>query len=129
MTEFNYNDPLNDDTFMIYAAQNYKNVHCISLSEFRKDVKRIILARIIMRNYFKNGRIQIQLLLNHIIIFNNMFGKMATVRLFFFRCEPVLHPILKTIFDYMSILPPYIPEVKFTEIKENINIRKMLEKL
>lgn len=127
MTEFSYNDPLNDDTFMIYAAQNYQNVHCITLSEFRKDVKRVILARILMRNYFKKDNLQIQLLLNHIIIFNNMFGKMATVRLFFFRCEPKLHEILITVFRFMNILPPYIPEVNLDEIKENINIKKMLE--
>lgn len=112
---------------MVFAAQHYKNVHCLTLSEFRKDVKRLVLARIIMRNYLKNNTIQIQLLLNHIIIFNNMFGKMATIRLFFFRCDPNLHPILKTIFNYMSILPPYIPEVNLDEINENINIKKMLE--
>lgn len=129
MNKFNYNDPLNNDTFMIFAAQEYQNVHCLSLTEFRKDVNRIILARIIMRNYRKKKKIKIQLLLNHIIIFNNMFGKMATVRLFFFRCEPELHSILFTLLKFLKIIPPYIPEIDLSIIKEDINIKDMLRKL
>lgn len=96
---------LNKDTFLIYAAQHYQNSHCTSITDFEKDCKRFVVARTLMRNYYKRDRIPIRLLLNHIVICSNTFGPIATVHLFFYYCEEELYPLLSAVFEFMQIMP------------------------
>lgn len=120
---------LSDENYLIYAAQNYSNAYCTSIDEFYKDIKIIITARTLLRNYFKNGTIHIRLLLNHIITFSNIFGNHATVRLFFFRCEHNLHGYLYAIFKFLDILPEYVEETNLRTILPDPQFTKMLEEL
>lgn len=120
---------LDKNNYLIFAAQNYRNLHCTSLADFQTDVKIFITARTLLRLYHKTGNLKIRLLLNHIITCTNVFGHHATVRLFFYHCEEDLQPHLKTIFEYLSILPDMIPEVVLKNIDGNPDIQLMLEEL
>ena len=120
---------LDKNNYLIYAAENYQNLHCTSISDFHKDVKVFITARTLLRLYHKNGNLKIRLLVNHIITCTNVFGPKATVRLFFFHCEEELHPSLVSIFEYLSILPERIPEADLRNIDRNSDLQRMLEDL
>jgi len=116
---------LTTENYLIYAAQNYKNPHCTSLTDFHRDCKRFITARTLLRIFHKGRDIKIQLLLNHIVVCSNMFGNESAVELFFFYCEPELHSYLVAIFDFLNILPtgPY------SDIQANGQIIQMLEEI
>lgn len=113
---------LTKDTFLIYAANNYQNPHCTSITDFEKDCKRFVIARTLMRNYYKRGKISIRLLVNHVIICGNVFGNTPTVNLFFYYCEEELWPCLVAIFEFLKILPEDI------NIKPDPQIVHYLEK-
>jgi hypothetical protein len=99
---------LTKDTFLIYAIKNYQNPHCTSITDFDQDCKRFVVARTLMRNYYKRGTLPphtFRLLLNHVVICTNMFGTEAAVKLFFYYCEEELWPCFVAIADHLSILP------------------------
>lgn len=114
--------PLTKENFLIYAAQHYNNPHCTSIIDFEKDCKRFVIARTLMRNYYKRGRLPIRLLLNHVVICNNMFGPRATAKLFFYYCEKELYPCCVAIFEYLNILPE-----DMERIDPDPNIVKIIE--
>ena len=70
---------LDKNNYLIFAAQNYENLHCTSIADFHKDVKVFITARTLLRSYHKKGELKIRLLVNHVITCGNVFGPRATV--------------------------------------------------
>jgi len=112
---------LTKENFLLYAAKHYQNPHCTSISDFDQDCKRFVVARTLMRNYYKRGRIPIRLLLNHVIVCTNMFGNRPAVNLFFYYCEDELWPCLVAIFEFLNILPEEV-----TGIKPDPNIEYIL---
>jgi hypothetical protein len=120
---------LDKNNYLIYAAQNYQNMHCVSLADFKSDVKTFITARTLLRVYHKTNRIKMRLLLNHIITCSNVFGPHATTRLFFYHCEMDLHPYLIAIFDFMNILGDDNPETDVVCIAPDTTIEDMLKEI
>ena len=58
-----------------------------------------------------------RLLLNHIIIFYNVFGVEPATRILFYKIEEEMHDLLKTFLVYLNYLPEEdIPEAKLVEI-------------
>lgn len=112
---------LTKETYLIYAAKNYLNPICTSISDFERDCKKFIVARTLMRNYYKKGKLRIRLLINHVIICTNTFGNEPAVKLFFYHCEKELWPCLVALFDFLNILPEDI------KIEPDTDIQKMLE--
>jgi len=112
---------LTKDTFLLYAAKHYQNPHCTSIADFEQDCKRFVIARTLMRNYYKREKIPIRLLLNHVVICTNTFGNEPAVNLFLYYCEDELWPCLVAIFDYLNIKP-----VELDHIKPDPNIEYIL---
>jgi uncharacterized protein YwgA len=46
-------DPLNDDTFMLYAMKAYDNPMCKSINEFNEDLNRIKYIKRLLNRYDK----------------------------------------------------------------------------
>lgn len=120
---------LTKENYQLFAAKHYNNVQCTSMDDFQRDVKIFITARTILRAYHKGNDLKIRLLLNHIITLTNLFGYLPTVRLFFYHAEYELHSYLKTIFDFLNILPDEIPEADIYCLKSDSNIEKILKEL
>lgn len=120
---------LDKTNYLIYAAQNYQNLHCVSLDDFKADIKTFITARTLLRVYHKTKRIKMRLLLNHIITCSNVFGPHATTRLFFYHCERDLHGYLIPIFEFMNILADDNPETDTICILPDEDIVKMLREV
>ena len=107
---------LDDDNFLMFAMKNYDNPQCKNIEEFHEDMNRIKYLKRLFRKYKTSGVLRERLILNHLIIFCNVFGVEAAARLLFSRIEEDLHLYLKTFLVYLNTLPESIPEIDLITI-------------
>lgn len=117
---------LNDSNFLLYAMHHYQNPSCVSLQEFEEDFKRLTYIKKLLSKPEKNVR----LLLNHIIIFYNVFGDAAT-RLLFHKVETEQWGALATFLLYLDRMPEEVPgaNVPLTSLTLNTYVIEELRKL
>ena len=96
---------LNIDNFMIYAMKAYDNPQCSGVDEFHEDLNRVKYIKRLLRKYKRDGVIRERLILNHIIIFCNVFGVQEGLRILFFRLERDLWSELKTFLIMLNYIP------------------------
>ena len=89
----------------MYAIQHYHNPSCEGMGEFNDDMKRFKYVKRLFRKYEETGILKERLLLNHIIVLNNLFGAEASSTLLFFKTEQEHWPALKTILEFLNIMP------------------------
>ena len=106
-----YND-LNEKNFLLFAMQHYDNPQCVEVEEFNDDLRRIKYIKRLFNQYHLEGTLKERLLLNHIIVFYNVFPVKAATRILFFKLEETFWPMLKTFLVYLS----YMPEDKIESI-------------
>ncbi len=103
--------PLTEDNYTFFAMKAYCNPSCRSVEEFHEDLNRTKYLKRLFRRYQTTGNLRERLILNHIIIFYNVFGVEPATRLLFFKIEEELHPLLKTFLVYLNYCPEQdIPE-------------------
>ena len=100
----NHSD-FDDDIFLVYAMDNYKNPSCSGREEFEEDINRIKYIKRLFGRYMSTGELKERLILNHIIIFYNVFEMEAATRMLFHRMEDKFKPLLKTFLVYLNYLP------------------------
>ena len=100
----------------MYAMKHYDNPQCKNIEEFHEDMNRIKYLKRLFRKYKTSGTLRERLILNHLIIFCNVFGTEAASRLLFSRIEDDLHIYLKTFLIFLDSLPENIPEVDLVTI-------------
>jgi len=117
---------LTESNFLLYAMHHYQNPSCVTLEEFEEDLKRLTYIKKLLARADKNVR----LLLNHIIIFYNVFGDAAT-RLLFHRVDKEQWGSLATFLLYLDRMPDEIPEVglKTSDLRLNTTVIDELRKL
>lgn len=126
-------DNLTEENFVIYAMKCYTSPHCI-MSEFESDIKRTKYLKRLFRRYKVTGSLKERLILNHIILLNNVFGKDATVRILFFKTDERDYDILKTFLLYLNIMPEVVKGINgnnilSSQIPMNDNVVEILRKL
>lgn len=124
----NFSEPLSDKNFTLYAMKSYDNPQCESTDEFYEDLNRIRYVKRLIKKYESQGILRERLLLNHIIILNNVFGKMSP-RLLFYSLEEELHSVLKTFLIYLNYLPERIPETDLIRIPVNQEVASVLREI
>jgi hypothetical protein len=107
---------LTTKNFILYAAQNYSNPHCVSDEEFYEDLQRLENLKKLFKR-FKNATTQnkqyaktqklVRIILNNIIIFNNVFEHPASIKLLFYKV-PDYHSELKTILTFLNLMPEIV---------------------
>jgi hypothetical protein len=117
---------LNDDNYMMFAMKMYDNPQCKNVTEFHEDMNRIKYLKRLLRKYKTSGQLRERLILNHIIIFYNIFDTVSATRLLFSRIEKDLHAYLKTFIVFLNKLPEGIPEIDLLEIPLD---RRIINKL
>lgn len=111
-----FESPLNNNTYLAYAARNYNNKLCNGLAEFTQDMKILSSIKRSLRKYSKSGDIKLQLTMNHIITLRNLFGEIPTSRILFFYCDTYTYPAIKTLLTFLDYCPDDIPEVSVQDI-------------
>ena len=111
-------DDLNEKTFLLYAMKEYNNPQCVDVDEFNDDLKKIKYIKRLLNQYISEGILKERLLLNHIIVFFNVFSTKAATRILFYKMEEEFWPMLKTFLFYLN----YMPEDRI----ESINGREII---
>jgi len=94
-----------DEAFLEYAMDHYKNPSCSGKEEFDEDMNRIKYVKRLFGRYFSTGELKERLILNHIIIFYNVFEMEAATKMLFYRMEDKFKPLVKTFLVYLNYLP------------------------
>jgi len=114
-----FND-LNEKNFLLYAMKEYNNPQCTEIEEFNDDLKKIKYIKRLLNQYVSEGVLKERLLLNHIIIFYNVFPPAAATRILFFKIEERFWPILKPFLFYLKLMPEdRIESIMGKEIRTN----------
>ena len=95
-------DDLNEKTYLLYAMKEYSNPQCIEIEEFNDDLKKVKYIKRLFNQYVSEGILKERLLLNHIIIFYNVFTPKAATRILFFKMESDDYSVLKTFLVYLD---------------------------
>ena len=95
---------LTEQNFVMYAMKHYQNPQCLNIDEFHDDLKRIKYIKRLLGRYSASGDLKERLILNHLIILYNSFGKEAT-QMLFFKIEQQFWPQLKTFLLFLSYMP------------------------
>ena len=104
-------DDLNEKNFLLYAMQHYENPQCVEVEEFNDDLKKIKYIKRLFNQYAIEGVLKERLLLNHIIVFYNVFSVEAATRILFYKLEENIWPMLKTFLFYLNFLPNKIESI------------------
>tara|TARA_Y100000034_G_scaffold105821_2_gene133466 strand:+ start:1332 stop:1745 length:414 start_codon:yes stop_codon:yes gene_type:complete len=109
-------DDLNEKNFLLYAMKHYDNPQCVEVEEFNDDLRKIKYIKRLFNQYNVENKLKERLLLNHIIVFYNVFPVEAATRILFFKLDKVFWPMLKTFLIYLS----YMPEDKLESINGEV---------
>ena len=113
-------DDLNEKNFLLYAMKEYSNPQCTEVEEFNDDLKKIKYIKRLLNQYVSEGVLKERLLLNHIIVFYNVFPPAAATRILFFKIEERFWPILKPFLFYLKLMPEdRIESIMGKEIRTN----------
>ena len=122
---------LTDDTFLLYAAQNYRNPSCVSMKEFESDLKRFKYIKRLLKRYKKSGVLSERLILNHLILLHNVFNE-ALVPMLFLKFETDFWKEIKTFLVFLNYLPERYQisnATNETDVQLDINIINKLRKI
>ncbi len=108
-------DNLTNDNFIIYATKAYDKPNCI-MSEFKEDMKRFNYLKRLFRRYRKVNELREQLVLNHLVVLNNVFGPEVATRMLFFQMSKEDYSALKTYLLFLSCMPEKVRGIKGQDI-------------
>lgn len=94
---------LDENNYVQYAMQHYDNPQCRDVDEFAKDLEETpkYIKRLLNR-YCNGGELRERLIINHLMMFYNVFGVEASTHLLFYKIEEELYPHMKTFLVYLN---------------------------
>tara|TARA_B100001113_G_scaffold340155_1_gene324090 strand:- start:1359 stop:1745 length:387 start_codon:yes stop_codon:yes gene_type:complete len=95
---------LNDDNFLIFAIKNYQNPSCTGMAELEDDLKRFKYLKRLLNRFEKTGEPNERLIINHLILLYNVFGR-ATTEMLFYKLEEKYWSNLKTYLVFLNRMP------------------------
>ena len=110
-------DDLNDDNFLMFAMKEYNDIQCTDIEEFYDDLKKIKYIKRLFNIYKNNGQLKERLILNHLIVFYNVFSVQAGTRILFYKIEKDFWPMLKTFLIFLDRMPENIDSIRGETIR------------
>jgi hypothetical protein len=105
-------DDLNDDNFLMYAMKEYNDIQCTDIEEFYDDLKKIKYIKRLFNIYKNTGQLKERLILNHLIVFYNVFPIQSGTRILFYKIEKSFWPMLKTFLVFLDRMPETIDSIR-----------------
>jgi len=94
----NFYDVMDDATFPLIAAKAYSNNNCCDILEFKEDLNRIRSIKKLFNKYRNTGELKDNLIINHLIVFYNVFvPEAAATKMLVWKLN-----------DYLEILKPFL---------------------
>jgi len=104
---------LDKKNFEKYAFAGYRNA-IADKTEFKEDLRKAQHARKLATKIVNGKDVNIRLLVNHVILFFNVFQPKAAKELLLFHSNDAEKRVFKTIYEYLSYLESHeYPEIKF----------------
>lgn len=121
---------LTEENILLYAIKSYENPICV-MSEFEVDYRRVKYIKRLIRRFKLTGDLKERNILNHIIIFYNVFGVEAATRILFFKIEKRDQNVLKSFLLFLNYMPKIVYGIRGINIGSNevIHDEKVLELL
>ncbi len=94
-----------DETFIMYAIRHYDNPACKGMEEFNSDLKRLRYLTRLFKKYEQGKGLRERLILNHIIVFYNLFGSEAATKMLFYKIDKEYWCLLKTFLVFLNVMP------------------------
>lgn len=116
---------LNNDNFMLYAAQNYNNPRILDVNEFYEDFNKFKYLKKLLTKYTDKKELHERLISNHIISIYNVFNFEAATNMCFFRLRKESWPALKTFLLFHN----YIKPDQFINIPSDLYVAKKLKEI
>jgi len=110
-------DDLTDDNFLMFAMKEYNDIQCTDIEEFYDDLKKIKYIKRLFNIYKNNGQLKERLILNHLIVFYNVFPVQAGTRILFYKIEKDFWPMLKTFLIFLDRMPETIDSIRGETIR------------
>lgn len=104
-------DDLNEENFLLYAMKNYNNPQCLSMSDFHDDMKILKYVKRLINRYLLTGDLKDRLILNHLIMFGNIFPIPVATRILFYKLPKNMWITLKTFLVYLNYMPDKIDKI------------------
>jgi hypothetical protein len=122
---------LTESTFIVYAMNCYDNPSCHDVAEFEEDMKRFQYLRKLFNRYIQFNDLRERLILNHLIVLYNMFGR-RTTNMLYLKMEGQ-HVCLKPFIDYLNNTTEYIEynnkKIKSSSINGDLFVTEMLNRI
>lgn len=97
-------DTLNDNNFMLFAANNYNNPQCVDAEEFNDDLSRFKYLKRLLGRYEQTGDLQERLILNHLIVIHNVFGIPAARKMLEYKIDDKHWSVVKTCLIFLHYM-------------------------
>jgi len=97
------NYKLTEDNYIGIAMRHYDNVQCNTIEEFEADMYRIVCVKKLIDKYVVSKKINIRLLLNHIIVLHNAFEDLA-VDLLRLKLDEKHYSVAKTVLVFLKYM-------------------------
>ena len=95
---------ITEETFLIYAANNYHTPRCIDAEEFYEELNRFKYIKRLLNRYNRGGELCERLILNHITILLNVFGNESAILMLMFKVGPENLHIIKPFLQYLKAI-------------------------
>ena len=105
-------DDITDDNFLMFAMKEYNDIQCTDIEEFYDDLKKIKYIKRLFNIYKNNGQLKERLILNHLIVFFNVFPIQSGTRILFYKIEKSFWPMLKTFLVFLDRMPETIDSIR-----------------
>ena len=102
---------LTDDNYLLFAAKAYEKPSALQ-SEFEEDLNRVLYIKRLLSKYHINGILKDRLLLNHLVIFTNVFGIEPATRMLWLKLEKKDWRVIKPFLLFLNALPKQIQSVR-----------------
>tara|TARA_B100000131_G_scaffold181087_1_gene174803 strand:+ start:3314 stop:3661 length:348 start_codon:yes stop_codon:yes gene_type:complete len=86
----------------------YDNPQCNDESEYSEDMKKITYIKRLFNHYRITNELKTRLILNHLIVFTNVFPVRDAVRILFFKIQKDYYSILKCFLLKLSMMPDVV---------------------
>jgi hypothetical protein len=98
---------LSEISFTRLALIAYDNYHCEGIADLQNDLNRFTYLNKLFSKYKPETSTNERMIINHIIILYNVFGK-ETTRFLFFKIKPNYHKFLLPFILYLSRINDYV---------------------
>jgi len=110
-------DDITDDNFLMFAMKEYNDIQCTDIEEFYDDLKKIKYIKRLFNIYKNTGQLKERLILNHLIVFYNVFPVQSGTRILFYKIEKSFWPMLKTFLIFLDRMPEKIDSIRGETIR------------